>query len=92
MCDYQDGGAQCHNGTLVQGYTTACSGSCYSRYYFPCKTGDKCVKKKHMCHGAPQCQDLSDIDQCQAGTEITNHDYSYEECGSLPISSHQEFY
>lgn len=91
VCDYQDGGAQCHNGTLVHGYT-ACGGSCHERYFFPCKTGDKCVEKYDMCHGAPQCSDYSDIDQCQPGTEIANNDYRYEECGSLPISSHQEFY
>ena len=62
-CTYQDDGtAVCHNATIVQGTDKGCdSGVCYDRYYQSCKSGNQCVIREDICHGAPQCRDGSDV-------------------------------
>ena len=94
QCSYQeDGSAVCHNSTVVTGRDNGCNGPvCWSRYRLPCKSGNQCVRKYDICHGQPQCDDESDLDQCgPENNDLCPPSYYYSKC-SADLPHHEECY
>ena len=95
-CSYQiDGTAICHNATIVQGKDKGCNGGvCFSRSYLPCKSGNQCVDKDDICHGAPQCDDGSDLATCGLDNkeDICPPSHDFSKCAADIPSYHQECY
>ena len=90
-CTYlDDGTAVCHNATILQGQDKGCNGGvCYDRSYLPCKSGNQCVSKRDICHGAPVCDDGSDVDMCGPDNDdLCPPDY--HKCSAITL--HQECY
>ena len=94
-CIYQDDGtALCPNATILQGTDKGCDGGvCYDRRYLSCKSGNQCVRKGDICHGAPPlCKDGSDCDP-EKDQEICIYIASKSKCPTTDISTnHQECY
>ena len=89
-----DGNGHC-NGTVKTGYKAGCdTGVCrQGRDYFACRSGDKCVYKGYMCHGEPQCEDLSDVEFCNSqNIDVCPPDSEYNKCPATSSSEHQQCY
>ena len=99
-CTYQDDGtAVCHNATIVKGKFKGCDGGvCWNRSYLSCKSGNQCVDKEDICHGAPLCHDGSDVAACSPDNDDIcppkyAPQYRYSKCPSADIlTDHQECY
>ena len=67
---------------------------CYDRYRLSCKSGNQCVLKGDICHGASQCQDGSDVAACSPDNDddICPPRYYYSKCSTDFPTDHQECY